>query len=110
MKGLIGRVGSVALAAVAGAAFGNALHKRLRSSGEGVGTSRPPIPVPVVNSIAATVVGLISHFVVGRRGWLAAFAFASVSTAITGSVLDQKLLPADQSPSANDTSSSQSSE
>lgn len=110
MKGLSGRVVSIGLAAVAGSAFGNALHKRLHSPGNGQEVSRPPIPIPVVNSIAATVVGLISHVVIGRRGWVPAFAFGSVSTALTGPALDRMLLPADQSSSASDTNSSHSSE
>lgn len=96
------------LAAVAGSAFGNALYRRLHPPGDE--PEQPPIPVPMVNSIAATGVGLISHLAMGRRGWIPAFAVGTVTSALLGPTLDRKLWPPDQSPSASATNSSHSSE
>ena len=109
MRRYTGRVISNALAAVAGAAFGNALHQRLRDPGDGTDTTEAPVAIPVVNSLAATLAGVIVSTILGRRGWIVAFAFGVIASAVAGRTLDRRMLPAAQPASASDTSSSHSS-
>ena len=109
MRRITIRFVSNALAAVAGAAFGNALHQRLRGAGDAA-DAEPPVAVPVVPSVAATLAGVIAGTIFGRRGWIVAFGFGVVSSALIGRALDRRMLPSAQPANANDTSSSHSSE
>lgn len=106
MSRSVGRLMAVALAAVAGSAFGSAVHQRLSVPADETDIARRVFAVPITNSVIGTGIGLL----LGRRGWLGAFVFGTISTSITGSAMDDALLPSRQSPSASDTSSSQSSE
>ena len=105
MRRYTGRLIATALTAVAGATFGRALHRRLRNPGDETGPEQSSITPPIANSLIATAVGMFF----GRRAWLVAFAVATILTALIGSKFDEKLLASAQSPSANDTNSSQSS-
>ena len=108
MRRYAARLISNALAAVAGAAFGNALHQRLRSPGDESGTAET-VAIPVVNSLAATLAGFLVGAVFGRRGWIVAFGIGAIASAVFGRALDRRVLPAAQTASASDTSSSHSS-
>ena len=106
MSRSVGRLMAMALAAVAGSAFWNAIHQRLSGPAGETDIARRVLAVPITNSVIATGIGLL----LGRRGWLGAFGFGAISTPITGSAMDEAWLPSRQSPNASDTSSSQSSE